>query len=480
MRRLILAGVTGLCCWHATSFGAIGEAKKTLDALILHDQVVTEMPSVSEVHLKNGMRCFFIEDHLLPLVRFGLIFPAGEVYDPPEKFGLSAMLAAMLRSGGTRQHDAEWIDDTLDANAIKIEIRIEQELGIAGAQALTDDLDTALALFFELLYAPAYQDDRFAIMKGKMAEGVRRRNDQPAHMAQRIFQKVLYGEESPWAATPNLDSIDRITVEDLRALHATLFAPEQMLCAVAGDVAPASLVKRLEALMAQYPERPATQRVPPAVPVTGRPGLWVVPKEVPQSVITVGHVGPVRDDPDRYALVVMNEILGSPATFTSWLTRTIRTEQGLAYEAWSTLKFGPSTAPGMFYAHSKTRAETTAKTVVLLHDNIRKIHAGIDVRADEVDAMRSAILRRFIFQYADPYHLVSSIIRSIALGYPANYLDLYRAGIAAVTREDVRRAARTALHPDALTTVVVGDPAHVIAPLKALGPVNIYPLAGEK
>ncbi len=480
MRRGLCGMLLGIACTITVPvWAAVGDAQKILQELTAQHAPDYTPPHVVDVKLANGMRCFLLEDPLLPVFRFRLYFPAGDIYDPPDKIGLSEFMERALQTGGTTKHDAEWIDQFLDQHAMKVNVDVEWEYGDAHLQSLSASAREGLEILFEMLYAPAFESSRLTIIKNKMLEGIRRRNDSPEVISDRVFRKILYGRKNPWAETPTAHDIQQLTREDLQALHASLFAPSQMLCAAAGNFHASALVKSLEEIMAAYPERQPVAWTPPPVTPVAAPGIWLVPKAVPQSVVSVGQLGTSRDNPDKFALSVMNDVLGSPATFTSWLVQNIRTAHGLAYEAWSTMQFGPPHIPGLFYAHAKTRADATARTVELLHQNIRAMQAGDKVTPAEVNDMKEAMLKRFIFQYEDPFDLVTMMMRFVYFGFPANYLQIYHDGIATVTHADVVRVAKQYLQPDQMTTLVVGDPKILREPLAASGPITEFDLGKE-
>lgn len=472
MRRVMI-GLVGSALLHAPSaLAVIGDARAVVQELAPAAELPDFRPPVVERTLANGMRCFFIEDHLLPLVRFTLIFPGGAIYDPPEKIGLFGLLATMLRTGGTIDRSPQSVDEYLDAHAIDLDVTVGWEQGTATVSALSEALPEALPLLLALLYTPRFDADRFALARKNFLGAIARQNEQPAPIAARIFRKLLYGAKSPWAATAQAAAVERMTVDDLQSLHAALFAPQQMYCAAAGDFHVAELVAQLDQLLAQYPERAAVAWTPPAAPVTPRAGLFFAPKALPQAVVTMGHRGLTRDDPDKFPLYVANEVLGSPATFTSWLVSEIRTARGLAYEAWSALQLGPFTAPGTFQAHAKTRSAAMPQTVALMRQQITRMADGTSVDDADVRAMKDALLRRMVFQYADPFAVVRDMAQYVYLGLPSHYGDIFREGIRMSSLADVRRVVRQKLHPEQLTTVVVGDPATVLPELKTLGPVE--------
>lgn len=462
-----------MACCAMPSYALIGDAVGIVRELTAPADVPTFRPAVSERTLSNGMRCYFAEDHLLPLFRFTTLFPAGAIYDPAGKRGLYSVLATLLETGGSAARTPDEIDDLLDAHAIDLHIAVGWEQGSAGVSALADERALALQMLFEQLYTPRFDPMRFALAQKNLLDTVARQNEQPAAIGSRIFRKLLYGADNPWGRSVTRADAAAITRNDVQTLHATLLAPRQMLCAAAGDFDADALVAELEQLLAPYADRaPLPWTVPSSAPSAASAGLYFAPKALPQAVVYVGERALRRDDPNKFAMYVANEVLGSQSTFTSWLLQQIRTKLGLAYEVWSTVQLGPTDAPGVFQEHAKTRSAAMAETVREMHRLTAALADGTAVQAADVTQMQGALLKRMIFQYADRFAVVSDMAQYVYLGLPAHYADTFREGVRAVTLDDVRRVAREYLHPDRLTTLVVGDPATVLPALKNLREVT--------
>ncbi|MBI2346324.1 MAG: insulinase family protein [Deltaproteobacteria bacterium] len=443
---------------QSQAWAAAGSAARRIAALEASPMPAFRIPPVVKRTLSNGVRCYFLEDHTLPLMQFQLLLPTGAIYDPADLVGLNAMTLSLLRTGGTSAHSAEAVDEALDRDAIEIDFDTGLEMSMGNLRALSQVTDRGLEWFFEILFAPAFEPGRVALARAKAMEGLRRQNDRPDAIAHREFRKLVYGRESPWARTPTRASIRRITTAGMRAAHAAMLSPDGLICAAAGDIRPDTLVKQLERLFAKYPFTNAPRRTPPPAPALFRAEQRQVPRKVAQSAIMIGHRGTDRDNPDKYPLVVMDEILGSTHTFTSWLTSRIRTERGLAYEVWSQYGFGPREAPGLWRIHAKTRPEATGEVVGLIKEQIDRMHDGGAVTSQDVAVMKDSIRKRMIFEYEEPFNIVTAITRFVYLGLPEDYLARYQAGIERVTLSDVRRVAKQYLHPEALQTLIVGNP----------------------
>jgi zinc protease len=425
------------------------------------------LPKSERVQLKNGMIVYLLQDHELPIVNLTAYLNAGSIYDPPGKEGLAAIAGATLRSGGTLQTPPDQLDRDLEFSASAIEAVINADHASVGLSTLTRNLDRTLALFAQVVSQPAFDPSRVELARNHAIEAIRRQNDDPKGIAGRELNRVIYAGH-PLGAIPTLASVNAISRDDLLAFHQRYFYPANVMLAVSGDFDRAKLLQSLETLFAGWPNHP------PAFPVVAAPKddlspeVLHVQKEVNQSVIRMGHLGIDKNNPDLYAIKVMDYILGGG--FTSRLTQEIRSNQGLAYNVESYFDTGKR-FPGPFIAETETKSETTARAITLL----RSIIAGMtraEVSDKELKLAKDAIINSFIFGFARSDSVVNQQARLEFYGYPAGYLENYRDNIARVSRQDVLRVAKKYLRPEGMKLVVVGDEKKFDSPLSTFGSVH--------
>jgi zinc protease len=241
-----------------------------------------------------------------------------------------------------------------------------------------------------------------------------------------------------------------------------------MIISVSGDFDSAAMEAKLRGALEGLPrgERFVNAKIEfPAV----TPGIYFVDKEdVNQSKIAIVGLGTERRNPDLYALSVMNALFGGG--FSSRLTQKIRTELGLSYDVSGNFGAGWD-HPGAFRVEAGTKSTTTVETVKALKDEIADL-ASSPVTQEEVNVAKDQILNSWIFEFDTKDKVLDEQVHLEFHGYPADYLEKYRAGIEAVTPADVQRVARKYIHLDALAVVVVGNEKQISPPLSTLGPVK--------
>jgi zinc protease len=406
------------------------------------------------VVLKNGMVVFVVEDPTLPLVNITLMVRTGSYLEPAGKEGLAGFTGAQMRQGGTKSLTAEQLDEKLDFLAATASTGIGGTAGSAGLNCLSDNLDQALAVFVEMLRYPRFQEDRLALAKEQALQELKKRNDDSSDIERYEWGALLTGEKhytNRWTTEASIKAISR---DDMVAFHQRYFQPANMIAAVSGSFKRADILRKLEAAFGNWP---STRMAVPPVPGelgTAAPGLYRIDKNVNQGRVSIGLPVVKRDHPDIYALEVMNEILGGSG-FTSRITKTVRSNEGLAYSAGSGLSFGVY-APGPFRAAFQSKSRTVAYATQLVLGEIKKLRET-PVTDEELRTIKDNLLATFPSQFASKAQTVGIFASDEYTRRDPAFWQTYRDRIAAVTAADVQRVAREHLVPEKMIVLVVGD-----------------------
>ena len=425
-----------------------------------------EKPEV--VTLDNGMTIFLIEDHELPLISVSARIRTGANYEPIEKSGLAGMVGSVMREGGSTSMPGEEMDAYLEARAAFVETGMGGEFGTASMNCLKEDFDDVLKVFVDVLRNPSFAEDKLDLAKQQAKTGISRRNDDIAGIAGREYSRLMYGYDSPLAAMTEYATVAAITRDDLVAWHQRYYHPNNMLLGVSGDFDTAEMKRKIEAAFGSWPKGPETTL--PKIPVNKvDPGLYFIEKEdVTQSYIRMGHRGIRRDNPDYYAIQVMNEVFGGG--FSARLFSNVRSEKGLAYGVGGGIGAG-YVREGLFTVATSTKSETMAAAIDALREEITNIIESPATDA-EIKRAKESILNSFVFNYTSRAQILGQQLTYAYYGYPSDYLEQYQKNIATVTKEDVARVAKQYIHPDQLVTLVVGKSADFDRPLSSFGEVT--------
>jgi len=423
----------------------------------------------TRIELKNGIVIFLQEDHELPFVSGSVLIPGGAHDEGPAKTGLVELYGQTWRTSGTAKLDGDALDDLLEAKAAHIETAGGEDSTSLSWESLKGDSDQVLLLALDLLFHPAYNAQKLRLAQQQVATSIVRRNDEEDEIAERESAKLVYGPDSPYTRQPELASIGKVTVDDLNAWHDRTLTGK-LIVSVGGDFDPAAMEAKLRAAFESLPAaKPAPERHETFAGPT--PGVYFVNKEdVNQSNIEIVGLGTDRHNPDVPKLALMNDILGGG--FSGRLMQKIRTEKGLAYEVGGGYGFAYD-HPAAFRVVALTKSASTVEATKAALAEI----AGLTTRDfTEVELSRAKdnILNSFLFRYDTREKVLAERVRLEFYGYPADYLETYKAALEKVTLADVNAVAKKYIHPDKLAILVVGNGPEIKPGLEELklGPVN--------
>jgi zinc protease len=191
-------------------------------------------------------------------------------------------------------------------------------------------------------------------------------------------------------------------------------------------------------------------------------------EDVNQSNIYLGHIGGMRNNPDYFALILMNRILGSG--FTSRLFKNVRSREGLAYSVYG-LYSANYDFPGLFYVGCQTKSENSIKAIRAMIEELRKMTES-QVTDEELALAKDSYLNSFVFNFDTKGEIVSRLMTYAYYGYPQDFLQRTKENIEKVTKADVLRVAQKYLRPDDVQILAVGKPEDFDEPLSVLGPLS--------
>ncbi len=442
-----------------------------------HDELTYEpiqfTPPVPEVRkLSNGMTLYLLEDHELPVFDINGIVKTGTIYDPIDKIGLASICASVMRSGGTVSREPDVLNEELESMAASVEVGMSPEYGSVSLSTMAEDIEKGLEIFADVLRNPAFRQEKLDLRKQQAIEAIRRRNDNPIQLAWRNFSAILYGKEHPFGWYSEIETVESITVEDLKAFHSKYYHPNNIMLSITGDFETEQLINQLESVFAGWIMNDIDYPDIPAVEVSYKPSVNHIQKDLPQTTMLIGHLGIKRtpDFPDFFALSVMNDILGEGG-FTSRLMKQVREKHGLAYMVGSLMQTSLYTNPGEWFAYCGSSSEKTAQAMSLIIEIIREMREE-PVSDEELQLTKDSLINSFVFGFESSSQIAFQQMILAYREFDPDFLKTYTDNIAKVTAEDVQAVAEKYLHPDGLTIVTVGNRDNFDRPLSEFGTVN--------
>ncbi len=415
--------------------------------------------------LPSGARVYLVESHAIPMVDVQIDLDAGSRRDPAAQAGLASVMAGQISSGlradpkgsgpyakamDENQLGEAWADLGASFGAGASADRLSFSLR---SLSYPDLLDKAVALAARQMAHPAFPESIWVRDRERMSAAIRESLTQPGTLVQNSYASAVYGAH-PYGYKTTPESLSRIGAAELKALHAQALRPCNAAVSVVGDLSRAQADALVKRLLALWPAMATCQPLPPVAEVQPLQAAQIVnvPFDSAQAHVLMGQPGYKRNDPDFFALLVGNHILGGGG-FVSRLTEQVREKRGLSYSVYS--YFAPALHAGAFTVGLQTRPDQAAQATAVAQEVVRTFVKDGPTEA-ELQAAKSNLIGGFALRIDSNRKLLDNVSNIAWNRLPLNYLDSWTAQVERVRVDDVRRAMARVLQPDRMVTVVLG------------------------
>lgn len=462
------------------------ETKKKNDALIAKQDAMLPkgapnpkfaLPATEKTTLSNGLNVWIVERHKLPVVSMDLVVNAGGSLDPADKAGMASITAAMLNQG-TKTRSALEIANGLQSIGSNVGANATWDSSGVSARTITKNLDKTLDYFGDIVSHPTFPGQEFNQLRGRAMGAFRQRKASNTAVAGVVYDKVLYGNQAYGRQlTGDEKSVQALNRDDLAKFYDNYYRPNNSTLIVVGDVTMSMLKPKLEKAFADWKSGGTTPAKITEQTMMAKPGIYIVDKPgSAQSSVSIGQVGIDRDNPDYYAVQVMNSILGGGGT--ARLFMNLREDKGYTYGAYS--RFTYRRASGPFAASGEIQTISTKEAVQEFMKELQGIRGSRPVTPQELDINKQSFIRRFPSQFETTGGISNNLVTLVTYGLPVTYFNDYISKINAVTIDDVNRVANKYLDPSKMAIVIVGDRKVIQPHLTELGmPITILDTEGN-
>ena len=429
------------------------------------------MPTVhvqkpQEFTMKNGLKVMVVEDHKLPRVSYMLTIDTPP-YVEGSKAGVSSLTSAVVGNGTTKTSKEKFNDeiDFLGAN-----VRF-WNTG-ASASGLSKYSSRLLELMAEGSLSPLFSQEEFDKAKQQAIEGLKADEKSVSSVASRVTNALLFGKNHPNGEFITEQTLNNVTLADVKQNYTSYFVPENAYLVVVGDVKFKDVKKQVEKLFKDWKKASAPIAKYPEPTDVAKTQIDFVdmPNAVQSEIALVNTVNLKLTDKDYFAALIANQILGGGGEGRLFLN--LREAHGWTYGAYSSLGSGKYTSK--FTSSASVRNVVTDSAVVEFVNELQKIRTQPVTQA-ELDLAKAKYIGNFVMETQKPGTIASFALRTKTQSLPADFYENYIKNIQAVTIADVQRVANTYFKKDNQRIVIVGKGADVAGNLDRLGyPVNYY------
>jgi zinc protease len=403
--------------------------------------------------LSNGLTVLHSENHSLPIVMVTLMVKAGERHEPKEKAGL-ANLTAELLTEGTKNRSSREISEEIDFIGASLDASAGNDFTTITLSVLKKDIDKGFGLFSDILLNATFPQAEIDRKREMVKGSLRQREEDPSFLAGRAFKKEVFGEH-PYGRLieGSANTLDAITKDDLVTFYSGFFLPNNAILSIAGDLTSDELDSEIKKYLGAW--KKADLPLIPRADIEGKKAKSVIKidRDLTQANVIVGHLGISRDNPDYYAVSVMNYLLGGGG-FSSRLMQSVRDKMGLAYDVHSF--FSAYKEGGSFQIGVQTKNESANVALDEIFKQIERMQSEMVSDGELSDA--KAYLTGSFPRRLDTSRKIADFFASVEFfGLGADYIEKYPSYINSVTKEDVLRVAKKYLDTGHYVLVVVAN-----------------------
>jgi zinc protease len=425
-----------------------------------------KIPAIWEQKLSNGMRVFGIENREVPLVQFEIVVDGGQLLEDLGKTGVANMMARMLTQGTARKTPEE-LEEAIQQLGATINVVAGTEDVRISVNTLARNYDATLALVEEILLEPRWDAKEFDLVKQSVISQLRQQEANPNAIAQNNFNLLVYGKDNIRSRNilGTIDSVNAITMDDLKAFYAKSLSPSVARMHVVGALDKATITKSLAGISAKWKAKSVVipEYKTPQPPPKSQVYFYDVP-DAKQSVIRFGYPALAATDKDFYPAVVMNYILGGGG-FASQLTQQLREGKGYTYGINSA--FTGTKSPGAFVIASGVRSNVTLESAQLVKQILQDY--GKNYSDKDLETTKGFLIKSNARAFETAGAKLGMLENIGKYGWKYDYVKEREQIVKAMTLQQIKDLSAKYLDADKMIWLIVGDAKTQLPRLKELG-----------
>ncbi len=425
-----------------------------------------KVPEVWKDELSSGIKLFGIENNEVPLVQYRIQLDGGMLLENSEKIGVSNLLASLMTQG-TATKTPEELENAIESLGASINTVATKEAIMIYGNTLAKNYDKTMSLIEEILLQPRWDEKEFELQKQSVLSQIERQKANPNSIAGIEFDKLIYGENNILSHDNfgTKESVEAITLDDLKTYYNTYFSPNITKFHVVGAVSQAEVSRSLTSLNNKWASKEVSFPEIAEIkhPETSKIYFYDFPG-AKQSVLNFGYPAIAATHADFYPASLMNYRLGGGG-FASQLTQELREGKGYTYGVRS--GFTGSSIEGTFMISSGVRSNVTYESTALIKEILENY--GKNFNENDLEITKGYMLKSGARAFETLNSKLSMLSNISNYNYPVDYAKQREATVKALTVEEVKALAEKYIRPDRMIYVIVGDAATQLDKLDQLG-----------
>ncbi|NDI99491.1 insulinase family protein [Flavobacterium sp. LaA7.5] len=422
--------------------------------------------------LKNGLKVLVVENHKLPRVSYTLTMDNAP-YAEGSKKGVADMVSALMGSGTTTM-SKDAFNEEVDFLGANINFWAEG----ASANGLSKYSKRIMELMADGALNPKFTQEEFDKQKAQIIEALKSDEKSVPAVASRVTDVLVYGKSHPKGEYLSEETLNNVTLADVKANYNTYFVPEKAYLVIVGDVKVKDVKKQVKKLFEDWTPNTApniSYSDPKDVQYT-QINFVDMPNAVQSEISVVNVVNLKMTDKEYFAALLANQILGGGGEGRLFLN--LREAHAWTYGAYSSIGSGKYVTS--FSASTSVRNAVTDSAITEILNEVKKMRNDL-VSAEDLKNAKAKYIGNFVMQMEKPSTVANYALRTQTQNLPEDFYENYIKNINAVTPEDVRNAAKKFFLADKARIVVVGKAADVLAGLESTKlPIFYFDKWGQK
>ena len=427
--------------------------------------------------LKNGLSVLIVENNKLPRASVSLTLDNPPIAEG-EMAGVSAMTAALLGKG-SKKIDKDSFNEEVDFMGASINFGSQS----ASASSLSRYFNRVLELMSEAALNPNFTQEEFDKERDIILDGIKSSEKSVTSAARRVENLLAYGKNHPYGEYVSKESVEKISLADVKAFYKRYFLPNNAYLIIVGDVDAQGLKEQVKKLFGKWKKKDfPNDNIPEVNNVSSTQIDFVnMPNAVQTEVSVQNTVSLRKKDADYFPLLIANGILGGGGEARLFLN--LREDKGYTYGSYSRMGNNKYTN-SRFRASASVRNAVVDSAVVELLYEINRMKNEM-VSDEELSRAKAKYVGSFVRAVERPSTVASYALEIETEDLPDDFYTTYLESVNSVTKEDIQRVAQKYFLVDQARVVVTGKASEVLDNLEKVQfngnvvPVNYYDKYGN-